>query len=370
MSSAELRAPSGDRAPRIGIRPRYRYLASFGVAVLIFAVALPHVADYGDAWASLTTMSGHELGAVFAAGLWNLMTYWPVLMISLPGLRLGEAAVVNQASTAVANTVPAGGAVALGVTYRMLRSWGFTSPSIANHVLATGVWNNMVKFGLPVVAVAALVITGGLRSSTLHLAVTGLVALAVTGVVATRILADERSARRFGRWIDSAVVRVQRRRGRPEHSDASQWLLRTRSQLITLLRRRGMAMTVAAVVSHLSLYVVLLTAIRCVGIPDDRLGWEKVLTGFALVRLLSALPVTPGGFGVVELGYVAYLAAGSDELAAEVTAAVLLFRAVTFLFPVVLGAVAWMVFTARTSWRRPPDTRGDLRRRPLAGSVP
>ena len=115
---------------------------------------------------------------------------------------------------------------------------------------------------------------------------------------------------------------------------------------------------------------MLLTAIRCVGISDDQLGWEKALAGFALVRLLSALPVTPGGFGVVELGYVAYLTAGSDEIAAGVTAAVLLFRAVTFLFPVVLGAMAWTVFTARPAWRRPPDTRGDLPGQPLTGSVP
>jgi uncharacterized protein (TIRG00374 family) len=290
-------------------------------------------------------------------------------MISLPGLRLGEAAVVNQASTAVSNTVPAGGAVALGVTYRMLRAWGFTSHSIANHVLASGVWNNMVKLGLPVLVVTAMVLTGALRESTLELAVLGLVVLAVTAMVATRVLADERAARRFGQWVDSIVVRVQRRRGRAGHSDVAGWLLRTRRELIALLHRRGAAMTLATVVSHLSLYAVLLTSIRCVGIPDDQLDWEKVLAGFALVRLLSALPVTPGGFGVVEFGYVAYLSAGADDLAAEVTAAVLLFRAITFLFPVALGAVAWAVYTARTSWRRPPDTRGELRPRHPAGQV-
>jgi putative heme transporter len=367
MDSAELDA--SDRAPRWDGRARYRSLASVAVAVAIFAFALPRLADYGEAWASLTAMTGSELGAVLAAGLWNLMTYWPVLMISLPGLRLHEAAVVNQASTAVANTVPAGGAVALGVTYRMLHAWGFTSPSIANHVLATGVWNTMVKFGLPVVAVAAMVLTGALRDSTLELAVIGLLALAGCALVAARVLADERSARRFGGWVDPVVVRVQRRRGRPGPADASQWLLRTRRELIALLRRRGAAMTVATVVSHLSLYVVLLTALRSVGIPEEQLGWEKVLAGFALVRLLSALPVTPGGFGVVELGYVAYLTAGSDELAAGVTAAVLLFRAITFLFPVVLGALAWVIFTTRPSWRRPRDTRGELPGRALAGSV-
>jgi uncharacterized protein (TIRG00374 family) len=330
------------------------------VAVAIFAFALPRLADYGDAWASLRAMTGFELAAVCTAGLWNLMTYWPVLMISLPGLRLGEAAVVNQASTAVSNTVPAGGAIGLGITFRVLRAWGFTSHSIANLVVATGVWNNMVKLGLPVIVVAAMVLTGSLRASALELAVVGLVALVAFGLVAARLLADEQATRRLGRWIDSVVDGGRRRRGRPGRSDVAAWLLRTRRELVALVRRRGAAMTVASLVSHLSLYVVLLTAIRCVGITDDQLGWEKVLTGFAFVRLLSALPVTPGGFGVVELGYVAYLTAGAGDLSADVTAAVLLFRAVTFLFPIPLGALAWAIFTMRTSWRRPPDTRGTL----------
>jgi uncharacterized protein (TIRG00374 family) len=156
------------------------------------------------------------------------------------------------------------------------------------------------------------------------------------------------------------ISRVPSRRARPNQADVSGWLLRARKELIALVRRRGAAMTVASLVSHLSLYAVLLTAIRCVGVSQDQLGWEKVLAGFAFVRLLSALPVTPGGFGVVELGYVAYLTAGANHLSADVTAAVLLFRAITFLFPVVLGAVAWAVFTTQTSWRRPPDTRGAL----------
>ena len=184
-------APAGP-GHRWSYRHLYRYLASLAVAVLVVAFALPHLTDYGDAWDAVAAMTKWELGAVFAAGLWNLVTYWPVLMISLPGLRLGEAVVVNQASTAVANTVPAGSAVALGITYRILRSWGFTSESIANHVLATGVWNNLVKLALPVVGVAALASTGALHKSTLRLAVFGLVVLALFGVIALRTVTDER----------------------------------------------------------------------------------------------------------------------------------------------------------------------------------
>ena len=84
-------------------------------------------------------------------------------------------------------------------------------------------------------------------------------------------------------------------------ANASRWLLQTRRELMALVRRRGAAMTIVTAASHLSLYLVLLTALRCVGVSEDQLSWEKVLAGFALVRLLSALPITPGGVGVVVL---------------------------------------------------------------------
>jgi uncharacterized protein (TIRG00374 family) len=74
-------------------------------------------------------------------------------------------------------------------------------------------------------------------------------------------------------------------------------------------------------------------------------SWIEALAAFALVRLLSAFPITPGGLGVVELGLAAALVlAGGDR--AQVVAAVLVFRVLTFLLPVPIGAVTWWL------WRR------------------
>jgi hypothetical protein len=63
--------------------------------------------------------------------------------------------------------------------------------------------------------------------------------------------------------------------------------------------------------------------------------WQTSLAAFAFVRLLTALPVTPGGPGITELGLIATLAAGAGHRAsAQVAAAVLLYRAVTYLPPI------------------------------------
>ena len=131
-----------------------RIIVAVVVLIAIFGFAFPQVADYGEAWAALGELTSLEMAALLAVWAWNVFTYWPLMVASLPGLKIREAAVVNNASTAIANTVPAGGAVALGVTYRMLRDWGFTTESITNQVLLSGAWNTLVKLLVPILAVA------------------------------------------------------------------------------------------------------------------------------------------------------------------------------------------------------------------------
>ena len=86
--------------------------------------------------------------------------------------------------------------------------------------------------------------------------------------------------------------------------------------------------------SHLTLWLVLLACLRATGVSQAQVPWQTSLAAFAFVRLLTALPITPGGLGITELGLVGILAAGAGHQAsAQVTAAVLLYRAVTYLPP-------------------------------------
>ena len=122
-----------------------------------------------------------------------------------------------------------------------------------------------------------------------------------------------------------------------------------------------MRLTVSTVVSHVSLYIVLLVTLRHVGVGEDVLSWIQILAVFAFIRLVSALPVTPGGVGVVELGLTVGLQVAADFTGvseslfeARIAAAVLVFRAITFLLPVPLGAISYAIWRTNRSWRRPP----------------
>jgi uncharacterized protein (TIRG00374 family) len=72
---------------------------------------------------------------------------------------------------------------------------------------------------------------------------------------------------------------------------------------------------------------------------------------FAFARLATAIPFTPGGAGVVEAVLIGGLvAAGGDR--SKVVAAVLVFRALTWLLPVPIGIVAYLRWRRR-SWSAP-----------------
>ena len=89
-------------------------LISILIVVGIFVGVLPQFASYREVWATIEAMTALELLSLVLTGIWNIVTYWFVMVAVLPGLRYREAAVVNQASTAVANTLPGGGAIGVG----------------------------------------------------------------------------------------------------------------------------------------------------------------------------------------------------------------------------------------------------------------
>lgn len=345
-------------APPSPARRVVRGSISLLVVVAIFAGVLPRVADLSEVWREITAMTGLEATSLVVLGLWNLMTYTFVYVASLPGLGIGQAAIVTQASTAIANTVPAGAGFGIGLTWAMFASWGFRRPEIALSVLVTGVWNVFAKLALPVIALALVALEGSATAGSVAAAGAGVVTLVAAVALFAVMLRSRSGARRVGAAAGRAASRIRQVVGKPPVSGWDDAAVEFRSSTKELLATRWVPLTVATVVSHLSLYVVLLVTLRHVGVSDAEVPWTSVLAAYAFVRLISALPITPGGLGVVELGLTAALvAAGGDET--SVVASVLVYRALTYLLPIPFGAVAFLVWRRGAGSRRPqPSTVG------------
>jgi uncharacterized membrane protein YbhN (UPF0104 family) len=318
--------------------------------VLAILWAARTLVDWSQVWAAILDMSWLEITTLVVAAGWNIATYLFVMMAAMPGLTYREAFLVGQSSTAVAATIPAGSALGVGMTYAMYSSMGHSGPAIALATVLTGIWNNFVKLGLPVVAFAILAVMGDATGVEMSAALFGLGLLAAAVVVFALILRSDALATRVGDAmlrVAAPLLRLARRDTDRRWGEAT---VRFRRQTIGLLASRWHVLTAATVVSHLSLYLVLLLALRHMDVSDAMVGWAQVLGVFALTRLLTVVPVTPGGLGLVELALTTGLVvAGGPE--PRVVAAVLIFRFLTLFVQVPIGAASYVWWRA-TEGRR------------------
>jgi len=361
--NADLNGEAGVEAPTLGLwHSRWVQIAvSVGVVGLIFGFLFPKLADYGKIWDTVEGMSWLELTTLAAIALVNLAGYLPLLIASLPGLRPREAAISNFASTAISNTLPGGSALGVGVTVTIQRSFGIPSSDIALGAVISGIWNNFAKLGLPVIALGLLALSGEVGSGLAAAAVVGVAVLVVCMAVFGVLLHSEAFAGRVGSAVEQFIGRIARAFGRAKPRDISAAAIRFRRDAIGLLRGRALWITLATILTNVLLYSVLLVAIRVVGVSDSQVGWIKILAAFSFVRLISAVPVTPGGLGVVELGLTAALGSGlPDDVQNQLAAAVLVYRALTWFAPIPLGTVSWLLWRTNSSWRQTVDQRRAL----------
>ncbi|MBO0775681.1 MAG: flippase-like domain-containing protein [Actinobacteria bacterium] len=343
--------------PARGRRPGRVLLAAalaVGVTAASFGFALPRLASYGSAWASLRTMHWPGLVLIAAAFAVSQAATWAMIAAVLPSLRMRQAAAVNLGSSAVANTLPAGGAVAMGVSWAMLSSWGVGTAEYIRYTLVSGLWNVFVRLGLPAVALSVLAVAGGAGAGSQAAAFAGACVLAGAVAGLWAMLRSEGFTRRTGELLAAAAAGFRLLR-RPATARIPGALLDFRAGAAGLLAQRGLRITVTTVASHVSLWLVLLACLRAGGLGQGQVPWQSSLAAFAFARLLSVLPITPGGVGVVEVGLTAPLVAGLAPAAAgRVAAAVLMFRAVTYLLPLPLGAAAYLWWR----WARPQRKLG------------
>src|SRR4051812_17862674 len=263
--------------------------------VAVFFWFLPQFTDLADVWASVQAMTTVQITLLVVAAVWDLATYQFVMVTSMPGLTLRQATVATESTTAVSNTLVGGAAIAVGLTYTMNSSWGFSRSRTSVSLLTSGLWNNFAKLGLPVLALAILAFSAPPTPGRLLSGALGVAGLVAAVIVLWLVLRSRESAARMGLRLGRWVSVLLRPLHKPPVHGWDLALTKFRDRTVLLLRARWHWLTLATIVSHLSLYLVLLLALRFCGVTSDQVGWAEVLAVFAFARLLTAVPFTPGG---------------------------------------------------------------------------
>jgi uncharacterized protein (TIRG00374 family) len=312
-----------------------------GIAVIVgtFVFVLPKVADYRDVWDVVKGLSWQQVGLLAGATLLNLATYAPPWQASLPGLRFRQAFVLTQASTASTYVLPGGAAVGMGVSYGMLRGWGFTGRPVTLALAVTGIWNQFAMLAFPIVALALLTTS---KEQNPLLQTVAFIGVAILIVSATGFAVGLKSDR-LAKWVGDRAAAITSRVLRIVRREAVRWdgtsFVAFRHEAAGLLKRRWHVLTLAVLAGQLTVFLLLLVTLRVFDVAAGEVSAIEAFAAWSLVRLLGSIPLTPGGIGIVEVGLTTALVGfGGDN--AEVVAAVLVYRFLTLVPTLVLGLLA------------------------------
>lgn len=334
-------------------------LAVLGIAV---GVVLPRVVDYREVLDAIGALTWREwLIITLLAGARLVAEAYSYVAV-LPGLSMFNATTAYLASTATASAIP--GPSDVVVRFGMYRSWGFNARATTLAVLLSFLFTTFAKVCLPVFAAVTFLAVG--RSNPQPETV-GLIsgAVAVAGVVTLALVVRSEAvarglgyaANRAGAWL------LQLFRKRME-TDFVAKAVDFRAEAGRRIRARWHLATGAGFAIQFLMFSVLLASLRSVGISPDELRGIEIFAAFALVQVITSVPITPGSVGITEVAYVSLLTvqAGSG-LAGAIVAGVLIYRLFTWIALIPLGGAAWL------GWAHGAGRNGGGPRAPLPGQA-
>jgi len=123
-----------------------------------------------------------------------------------------------------------------------------------------------------------------------------------------------------------------------------------RTETVILVHQRWVRLTWTTVLSQLALCLVLVVSLRFMGVSEKALPTVEILAVYSFGRLLSSVPITPGGVGVIDLGYIAGLISFDKPQETQIVATVLIFRVLTYGIQIPLGGITYLIWRAKRSW--------------------
>lgn len=345
-------APTGKLSAKD--RKRSLILIVIGVAItaFIFLVILPEVIDYQVVWETLQALSAGQILVLVIAGLIYYVPEGWLYALVMPGMSLWQGIKAWVASTGIGTTIPAADLVA---RFGMYRSWGHSVDASMRGIFLSGAFDWVVKFSLPVLAVIILAVIGveGLEFLTLIAVIAG-----VFLIVCLAVLIGAVRSERFTYWIanlaQSLADWLLAKFKRDPMAGLSDRVIVFRNDSVDIARSNGALAFLASILGKLWQYVMLVMALRMVGLDDSVLSLLEIFVVWAIVLLITMIPITPGGIGIAELFYIGLLTMiAGDEYASIIGAGVMLYRLIQWAMPIPIG---WLVFLR---WKKKVD-RGDL----------
>ncbi len=331
--------------------PQIRRILLSGLMLTAGAVALyfmqDQLRDVLQSGPRLRTIRPWWFLAMFAAEAASFFCLWWLTRIVLPNVSWFISATSQLASNAVSRVIPGGAATGGAVYYRMLSAAGVEPSAAGGALAATSILTTAALVAVPAVAAFMAMLGAPIPEKMLFAAIAGAVLFVMTLAVGAIGIA-------FDRPLKGAEVALDRLFGFVGRPFGQTWGVRSgllvseRDRLAGVLGSKWPAAIAASAGKWAFDYLALIAALYSVG-ADPRLS--LVLLAYAAAQVLNMIPITPGGFGFVEVG-LAVLLVFSGISSQDASLATVAYRLISLWMPILAGLPAWFLFASRGYWER------------------
>lgn len=336
LPTGELPAltPESER-PKKRLRPvRFTVRAVLVVVVAIFLLP-PVIGGFRQAATTVSDVNPALLVLGFGLQLAALFCYSLLTRASLgsagDGLSNARIFRIQLSTKALSNIVPGGNAAGSALGYRLLTLSGISGPDAGFAIATAGIGSAVV---LNIIFWTGLIVSipsRGVNPLYGFAAIAGIVIMGATAALVVGVMDGSGRAERLFRKLARTMRLDEDKFAAVLHQIG--YRLEELTSDRQLLRRVVFWATANWLLDAASLWVFL----RAFG---GSLSVDALIVAFGLANLLAAIPLLPGGLGVVDGTYLAVLV-GFGIPRNVVVPAIATYRSAQYLMPIVLGGIAY-----------------------------
>jgi uncharacterized protein (TIRG00374 family) len=336
LPTSEPPEPVPDEAePKRKIRP-IRFTIKALLLIIVAVFLLPNVlSGFRQAAGTVRLVNPALLALGFGLQLAALFCYSLLTRASLgtAGHILSHARIfrIQLSTKALSNIVPGGNAAGSALGYRLLTLSGIKGPDAGFALATSGIGSAVV---LNIIFWTALIVSipsRGVNPLYGYAAVAGVIIMGITAALVVGVMDGSGRAERL-------VRRISRKLGLDEDKFAAV-LHQVGYRLEELTSDRKLLVRVVfwATANWLLDVASLWVFLRAFG---GSISADALIVAFGLANVLAAIPILPGGLGVVEATYITVLV-GFGLPRKVVVPGIAAYRSAQYLMPIALGALAY-----------------------------
>jgi putative heme transporter len=332
LPTGELPAIEREVAPK----RRFRFTLKLVVFIaVVYLFVIPLIPGFRAAWDEVRRVEPGLLLLGLGLEIAALWCYAPLTKAALgdAGQALGPWRLfrIQMSARALSSIVPGGSAAGSTLAYRLMTLSGLSGPDAGFALATVGIGSAVI---LNLILWIGLLISIPIRGVNPIYGGAALVGILVMGLAAALIFGLMEGQGRAER-----VIRYIARRFRLDDARAAHVVRQLAERLESLITDRQLLRRVAlwASLNWLLDACALWVFVRAFGVALDP---DALIIAFGVANVLAAIPITPGGLGYVDTGYVGMLRGFGVPLRTA-TLGVASYRFAQFFFPILLGGILY-----------------------------